>query len=186
MKMAKPVYPWWLGYLLINPLRRLKQNPEKICKPYIKENMNVVDVGCGMGFFSLPLAELVGEKGRVICIDLQERMIQGLTDRAAKTGLLARIETRVCGANSLEISDLTGKIDFFLAFGVVHEVPDCTSFMKEVHQALKKGACLLIAEPAHHVSGKDFAITVEIAKRSGFEVKESLNIKGSHSVLLAA
>lgn len=184
--MAKPVYPWWLGYLLINPLRRLKQNPEKIFKPYIKKNMNVVDVGCGMGFFSLPLAKLVGENGRVICIDLQERMIQGLKKRAAKTGLLGRIETRVCGSNSLEITDLAGGIDFFLAFGVVHEVPDSMSFMKEVHQALKKGACLLISEPAHHVSTQDFDATVEIAKRSGFEVKEHLNIKDSYSVLLVA
>lgn len=184
--MAKPVFPWWLGYLLISPLRRLKQNPEKILQSYIKDQMSVVDTGCGMGFFSLPLAKLVGEKGRVICIDLQERMIKGLKRRAAKTGLLGRIETRVCVANSLEITDLAGEIDFFLAFGVVHEVPDPLHFMKEVHQALKKGGCLLIAEPSHHVSHKDFDAEVEMGQRIGFEVKEYLNIKGNHSVLLVA
>ena len=65
-------------------------------------------------------------------------------------------------------------------------MPDSMSFLKEVHQALKKGGCLLVSEPAHHVSLKDFNTTVEIAQRSGFEIKEYLNIKGSYSVLLVA
>jgi 2-polyprenyl-3-methyl-5-hydroxy-6-metoxy-1,4-benzoquinol methylase len=184
--MAKPVYPWWLGYLLISPVRRLKQNPGKILEPYIKENIHVIDAGCGMGFFSLPIAGLVGEKGRVICIDLQEQMIKGLQRRASKTGLLGRIETRICSSSSLGISDLAGAVDFFLAFGVVHEVPDPMNFMKEVHQSLKKGGCLLVCEPSHHVSDKDFNATVEIAQLTGFTVKEYLNISGSFSALLTA
>ncbi|HBE76694.1 MAG TPA: methyltransferase type 11 [Firmicutes bacterium] len=184
--MAKPVYPWWLGYLLMNPLRRVTQNPEKILKPYIKENMNVIDAGSGMGFFSLPIARLVGVKGRVVCIDLQEQMIKGLTRRAAKAGLFDRIETRICASGSLEISDLAGEIDFFLAFGVVHEVPDSLNFMKEAHQTLKLGGCLLISEPSHHVSKDEFNNEVEIAQQTGFKVKEYLEIKGSHGVLLTA
>jgi ubiquinone/menaquinone biosynthesis C-methylase UbiE len=46
--------------------------------------MNVLDVGCGMGFFSLPIARLVGETGRVVCVDLQARMIKCLLRRAKK------------------------------------------------------------------------------------------------------
>jgi SAM-dependent methyltransferase len=184
--MAKPVYPWWLGYLLMNPLRLRTQNPVEILKPYIKENMNVIDAGSGMGFFSLPIARLVGVKGRVICLDLQEQMIKGLTRRAVKAGLLDRIEPRVCASSSLEIPDLAGGIDFFLAFGVVHEVPDSLNFMKEAHQALKMGGCLLISEPSHHVSKDDFNTEVEMAQQTGFKVKEYLEIKGSHAVLLTA
>ena len=80
--MSHGVCPWWLGYLLASPLRRLLQDPVEIVKPYAEEGMTVLDVGCGMGFFSLPLANLVGEKGRVVCIDLQDKMIKGLLGRA--------------------------------------------------------------------------------------------------------
>jgi ubiquinone/menaquinone biosynthesis C-methylase UbiE len=63
-------------------LRRLLQDPDKIVKPYVKEGMVVLDVGCGMGFFSLTLARLVGKTGKVVCVDLQDRMIGGPGRRA--------------------------------------------------------------------------------------------------------
>ena len=127
--MSHGVCPWWLGYLLASPLRRLLQDPVEIVKPYAEEGMTVLDVGCGMGFFSLPLANLVGEKGRVVCIDLQEKMIKGLLTRAKKAGLTDRIDARVCSQSSLGVSDLAGKIDFALAFALVHEVPDKDMFI---------------------------------------------------------
>lgn len=52
--------------------------------------------------------------------------------------------------------------------------------------SIKKGGYLLISEPSHHVSNKDFNATVEIAQQTSFKVKEYLNIKGSYSVLLVA
>ena len=82
--MSKRVCPWWLGYLLASPLRRLLQDPDEIVRPYVAEGMIVLDVGSGMGFFSLPLAEMVGEIGKVVAIDLQEEMIKGLVQRAKK------------------------------------------------------------------------------------------------------
>ncbi len=145
--MSHGVCPWWLGYLLASPLRRLLQDPVEIVKPYAEEGMTVMDVGCGMGFFSLPLANLVGEKGRVVCIDLQEKMIKGLVTRAQKAGLTDRIDARVCSQSSLGVSDLAGKIDFVLAFALVHEVPDKDILFSEIHRAMKPAAKLLVAEP---------------------------------------
>jgi 2-polyprenyl-3-methyl-5-hydroxy-6-metoxy-1,4-benzoquinol methylase len=98
--MERHICPWWLGYFLASPLRRWIQDPGKILGPYINEGMKVMDVGCAMGFFSLPMARMVGPKGQVICIDLQEKMIKSLKKRAVKTGLSARIETRACSPNS--------------------------------------------------------------------------------------
>ena len=86
--MSNRVCPWWLGFLLASPLRRFLYSPEDILKPHVREGMNVLDVGCGMGFFSLPIARLVGETGRVVCVDLQARMIKGLLRRSKKAGLL--------------------------------------------------------------------------------------------------
>jgi ubiquinone/menaquinone biosynthesis C-methylase UbiE len=150
------VCPWWLGFALIGPVRRLLHNPDSILKPYVKEGMTALDVGCGMGFFSLPPVELVGPAGRVVCVDLQERMIRSLERRAQKFGLSGNIETRVCGKNTLGIDDLDGSVDFAIAFAMVHEVPDRGRMFYELGKSLKMGGLLLVAEPRGHVSQSDF------------------------------
>ena len=73
--MAHRVCPWWLGYLLASPLRRLMQDPVKVVAPYVREGMTVLEPGPGMGFFTLELARLVGPSGRVVAVDIQPRML---------------------------------------------------------------------------------------------------------------
>lgn len=183
--MERHVCPWWIGYFLASPLRRWSQDPEKILGSYIKEGMKVMDVGCAMGFFSLPLARMVGPTGQVVCIDLQEKMIKSLKKRAAKSGLSDRIETHVCSPNSLEIDDIPGEIDFALVYAVVHEVPDSEALFSQVHQSMKPGSKLLLGEPKGHVSGDDFSQTITTARRCGFEVIDSPRIKRTRAVLLS-
>jgi 2-polyprenyl-3-methyl-5-hydroxy-6-metoxy-1,4-benzoquinol methylase len=183
--MERLICPWWLGYFLASPLRRWIQDPGKILGSYINEGMKVMDVGCAMGFFSLPMARMVGPTGQVICIDLQEKMIKSLKKRAAKAGLSGRIETRVCSPNSLEIDDIPGEIDFVLVYAVVHEVPDSEALFSQVHQAMKPGSKLLLGEPKGHVSTDDFNQTIAIARRCGFEVVEHPKIKKTRTVLLS-
>ncbi len=147
--------------MLASPLRRFLQDPEGIVRPYVKEGMSVLDIGCGMGFFSLPLAKLVGETGKVVCLDLQEKMIKGLIRRAQKIRLSDRIDARICLQNSLGVSDIAGKIDFALAFALVHEVPDKERLFTEIYNTMKQTAELLVAEPKGHVSKPDFEKTVD-------------------------
>lgn len=182
--MAEHVCPWWLGYVLASPLRRMIQNPDRILQPYVQAGMRVLDVGSAMGFFTLPLARLVGEQGRVVAVDLQEKMIRSLRRRAIKAGLETRIETRVCTSASLGVDDLSGSIDFALAFAVLHEMPDIRSALISITRALRPGAHLLIAEPAGHVSHDDFGRTLEIASTCGLEPAGSPTIRRSHSAVL--
>jgi 2-polyprenyl-3-methyl-5-hydroxy-6-metoxy-1,4-benzoquinol methylase len=183
-KLSHRVCPWWLGYFLASPLRRLIQDPEEIVSPYVKEGMRALDIGCGMGFFSLPLARLVGPAGRIVCIDLQEKMIKGLHRRALKAGLSNRIDARICRQDSLNIADVAGKIDFALAFALVHEVPDKERLFSEIYKAMKQNGNLLLAEPKGHVSGRDFEKTVAIAQDAGFKFLHDLKIQRSRAVLL--
>ena len=74
--MGSPhVCPWWLCYSFDNPLRRLIHNPQRILSPYIKQGMTVLDAGCGMGYFSIGMAKMVGDSGKVIAVDLQQKML---------------------------------------------------------------------------------------------------------------
>jgi len=181
--MSQRVCPWWLGYLLLNPLRKIYYKPENVLKPYIHEGMTVLEVGTGMGFFTLPLARLVGESGHVVCVDLQERMLRAVKKRAARARLIDRIELRVCTPTSLGIDDLAEKVNFALVFAVVHEVPDAKRFLSEIQTSLGKGGRLLFSEPAGHVPRKAFEDTLATAQILGFRIADSPKITRSYSSL---
>jgi len=90
--------------------------------------MTVVEPGPGMGFFTLELARLVGPSGRVIAVDVQPKMLAELRRRAAKAGVLDRIEARQGPGDRMGLNDLNGQADFALAFAVVHELPSAGKF----------------------------------------------------------
>jgi ubiquinone/menaquinone biosynthesis C-methylase UbiE len=182
--MAKRICPFWVGYLLISPLRTLMQNPKKILSQYVTSGMKVLDIGCGMGFFSLPIARIIGPHGRVICLDIQEKMISSLKKRAEKAGLIDRIETRICHQNSLGLDNLNEEIDFALAFAVVHEVSNVAQFFSEIYKTLKPTGMLLVAEPKGHVSEKEIEITVSIAQQNGFRIINHPQVRRSRTILL--
>ena len=163
--MAQRVCPWWMGYLIDNPLRRLIHNPEKILGPYVTPGMMVVDVGCGMGLFSIAMAKMVGDDGRVIAVDLQQKMLDAMTRRAGKAGVAHRIQAHRCEANDLSVD---AKADFVLAFAMVHEVPDTKRLLSQVFACLKPSGKFLVAEPRLHVSASTFQKMLEIAADVGF------------------
>lgn len=170
--MAGHVCPWWYGYFLISPLRRLVQHPRRVLEPYVREGMLVLEPGAGMGYFTLDVARLVGPAGRVVAVDVQARMISALLSRARRAGLADRVEARVCAADSLGIADLEGTVDLALVIHVAHEVPDQRALFAEILRALRPGAAALLAEPRGHVPEAEFAATVDAARAAGLVAAE--------------
>jgi SAM-dependent methyltransferase len=182
--MSHRVCPWWLGYWLVCPIRSWWESPQEILVPYVYEGMTVLEPGPGMGYFTLELARLVGRSGRVVCVDVQEKMIARLKTRAAKAALLERLDARVAPADSMGLDDLRESVDFTLAFAVVHEFPDPARFFAEVAAVSKPGALLLPAEPSGHVKPADFDSQLRCADVSGFRVVDHPKIHRSHTALL--
>jgi len=182
--VAERVCPVWIGYFLANPLRRLFHNPEKLLGEYVKPGLTVLDIGCAMGFFSLPMARLVGTDGKVIAIDLQPGMIKSLERRASRAGLSERIDTRICSEDSLGIDDLAGAVDFAIGFYVMHEVPDVPRVMREVYASLRPGARFYILEPKGHSTPENFAATEQAALDAGFRIIDHPQFKRDRAVML--
>jgi ubiquinone/menaquinone biosynthesis C-methylase UbiE len=172
--------PWWLLFTFDNPLRKLVHDPGRILGAYVNPGDTVLDVGCGMGYFTLGLAELVGEKSHIIAADLQEKMLVGLQKRAERTNLLSHIQLHRTEPDRIGVE---GTFDFVLAFWMVHEVRDQTVFLREIYEVLKPAGKLLIVEPKIHVSGEAFNETVMRAKGIGLLDVDRPRVRLSRSVL---
>ncbi|OGV73299.1 MAG: hypothetical protein A3K19_14560 [Lentisphaerae bacterium RIFOXYB12_FULL_65_16] len=177
--------PVWVGYLLANPFRKLVHSPGRILGPYVSTGMWTLDVGCATGFFSLPLARLVGASGRVICVDVQPKLLEALRRRARRAGLAERLDVRLGGLHPLIADGLDGRVDFALAFAVVHEVDDSGALFSDVYALLKSGGQLLVAEPKGRVPEEEFVKTVHAAKTTGFAQVSTPCIAGTRAVLLS-
>jgi len=182
--MADHVCPPWVGYLLLNPLRKLTESPRKLFSPFVREDMVVLEPGCAMGFFTLPLARMVGPTGKVVALDTQPKMLSVLERRARRAGIRDLLDIREVGTEGLGIDDLSGRVDFCAVIHVAHEVSDQTAFFADLARAQKPGGRLLIIEPKGHVSTSDFAQTLVCAEEAGFRPEASPVIFGDRRALL--
>ncbi|MGD2120210.1 MAG: class I SAM-dependent methyltransferase [Gemmatimonadota bacterium] len=180
--MDEHTCPWWFGYTFDNPIRSILHAPCQVVGKYVEKGDTVADIGCGGGHFTLGLAELVGSEGKVLALDVQEKMLRRVRRRGQRQGLEAVIDPRLCNPDSL---GLDGPLDFALAFWMVHEVPDQRAFFSEVRSALKPSGGFLVAEPLLHVTAGRFRETVEVAREVGFEVGAEPRIRFSRAVLLS-
>jgi ubiquinone/menaquinone biosynthesis C-methylase UbiE len=179
------VCPPWIGRLLVSPLRRLVEDPVKIIGPYVSPGSTVVDVGCAMGFHSLHLARLVGPEGRVVCLDIQQKMLDGLVKRARRKGVQGIIEPRLCTQESLGIDDLAGSAELVTALQVIHETTYPKRFIGECAAALTPGGRFLVVEPSGHVSDDEFRKTVATIESTGLKSLEPPKIWRSRSALFS-
>lgn len=167
---------------LSSSLRRLIQNPDKILANMVSKNETAADLGCGPGFFTLAMARLVGERGKIIAVDLQQEMLDLMLSRAKKANLASRIQPHLCKSDRMEIEE---PVDFALAFYMLHEVPDQSVFLREIHGFLKPKGRLLLVEPKFHVSSEAFHKTTNIAEKTGFTPISQPRIFLSRAVLYA-
>ncbi len=182
MADSSRICSWKHAFALDNAIRRLIHNPQKILDEYVKPGQTVLDIGCGPGTFTIAMAKMVGESGKVIAVDVQEEMLQILKKKAAQQGLESRIVTHKSDPDRIGISE---KVDFVLAFYMVHEVPNAEAFLMEIVSVLKPEGKLLVVEPKFHVSATAFEKTIDVARQAGLSPISAPKILFSRSKLLA-
>jgi len=171
--------PLWLS-ALENWFRKQIHDPEDILSPYIEEGTTVLDVGCGSGHFALAMAKMVGEKGKVIAADVQWDMLERVKETGERENLESRILIHKCESDKLKINN---KVDFALAFYMVHEVAHVDEFMKDMVTLIKPKGKFLVVEPKIHVSVSSTGNTLKAAKSAGFKLISEPKIRFSRSML---
>ncbi|MGV8039040.1 MAG: methyltransferase domain-containing protein [Thermoanaerobaculaceae bacterium] len=183
--MAQHVCPWWLGYGLLLPFRRLLEHPTRMLAPWVREGMLVVEPGCGMGYFTLDLARLVGPAGRVVAVDVQERMLAALRRRAARAGLAERIDARPRGQR--EPRPRRPRRHGRPRARHPHDPRGARTrppSSASCWAALRPGAPLLVIEPKGHVSAVELGASIELAVAAGLEVIQRPIASAPRSALL--
>jgi ubiquinone/menaquinone biosynthesis C-methylase UbiE len=126
-----------------SPLRRKFFDPVEALKGAgIRSGQEVLEVGCGTGFFTIPTAELVGDKGRVYAIDSHPLAIEQVAKKIRDAGLT---NVRLIKADAIEIALASDCIDLVLLFGVI---PSPTlplgRLLPEMHRLLKPEGTLAV------------------------------------------
>lgn len=166
---------------LDNWIRRFLQNPKKILRPFIRDGMTILDVGCGPGFFTIEMAKMLNGSGKIIAVDLQEGMLEKIRGKIKGTDFEQRIELHKCEKDNINVTE---NVDFILAFYMVHEVPDEEKLFSELLSVLKPGGKILIVEPNFHVSKKTFEKMINKLTDLGFKVIGRPNVFFSRSVVV--
>lgn len=100
----------------------------------------MLEVGCGLGFFTIPAARIVGETGRVYAIDLHPLAIEMVRKKLARTGL-TNVEVMLADAADTGLPDES--VDLAFLFGVVHVLP-LGRVLPEMHRVLRPGGILAV------------------------------------------
>jgi ubiquinone/menaquinone biosynthesis C-methylase UbiE len=120
----------------------------------IKPGFHVLDYGCGPGSYIIPLAELVGESGKVYALDIHPLAIQKVKDIASKKQL-ANVETILSDCQTgLQDSNL----DVVLLYDIFHHLSDRYRILKELHRVLKPDGVLSFSD--HHMKENEIVSAV--------------------------
>ncbi|BBD72866.1 hypothetical protein HS1genome_1255 [Sulfodiicoccus acidiphilus] len=130
-------------FILNNPLRRLTESPEKFARTYVSPGMVVADVGCGAGYYTLPLAKVVGPQGLVFAVDSDEAAVRVLRERAEKEGL-KNVKAYVSPAEKLDFIP-SASVDFVLSKDLLCCTVKHKEVVRELARIVKPGGTIYIS-----------------------------------------
>jgi ubiquinone/menaquinone biosynthesis C-methylase UbiE len=131
--------PW-----LDRPEREDEEHPTKVIDALeLKGGEVVADLGAGSGYFTFKLAPKVGEKGKVLAVDIQDEMIAELKKRIEKNKV-ANVETVQCTESDPKLPE--EGVDIVLMVDVYHEIAFPYEVMAAIRKALKPGGRMVFVE----------------------------------------
>jgi ubiquinone/menaquinone biosynthesis C-methylase UbiE len=163
-------------------------NPEQTIKQLnIEKGMVIADFGCGAGYFTVPLAKIVGEQGKIYALDVLETALESVRSRAKLEGLL-NIETKRC---NLEVSVGSGidnnSVDWILLHNILFQSDDKSDIIKEAVRILKKGGKISAIDWKENQPmgpSKELVVSIEsvkkIAEQSGLKFRSEMNVDNYH------
>jgi SAM-dependent methyltransferase len=175
--------PAWLRWLveLDSPFVRSNRASVIVEHLALRPGMRVLDVGCGPGRLTVPIAEKVGSQGEVVAIDIQPRMLARAREKARQAGLnnVSFHEVKM-GHSQLDF----GQFDRAVLVTVLGEIPEREAALAEIFRVLKPGGLLSVTEIIldPHFQGREAVL--RLAGAAGFREKAFLGGRFAFSMHL--
>lgn len=169
-------------------------NPENIIKQLdVMKGCAVADFGCASGYFSLPFAQVIGNEGSLIALDILPQALETVESRAKNMGLF-NVQTKRVNLEKENGSGLESEsLDWVIMKGVLFQNKDKAIILKEAHRVLKKEGKAIVVE----WGDEDFSIgphksvrisrefLIELAKKQGFSVEKEVDAGKFHYAFVA-
>ena len=172
-RFAKFPAPPIIGRLLDSGYRRMLQPPRKVIeRSGIKQGLQVLEIGCGSGAFTIDAARTVGEQGKVFALDIEEKMLAQLQKKLSRPENrdINNIEPVNKSAYELPFSD--NSMDVVFTVTVFQEIPDKNRALAEIKRVLKSGGILAITEWFPDPDYPFKSTTVKQVTNIGFDIEQ--------------
>lgn len=143
--------------------------------------VDMADIGCGIGYFSIPAAEIAGAASKIYALDISVEMLDEVEKRALEAGLS---NIRNIKVDEYDLKLGAQSVGFAILSNVLHEIEDKKRYVCEIHRILQRGGKLAIIEwekidgesgppVEHRISYEEVA---ELLSKNGFENIVKLSI----------
>jgi ubiquinone/menaquinone biosynthesis C-methylase UbiE len=169
---------------LDTPWRRTVLPPkETLLALGLNQDGNLADIGCGVGYFTLPAAEIIGKDNTVYAIDPAPEMLEETRRRVAESGIR---NVRPILSEPTDFKIEQESVLFALLANVFHEIPEKGPFIQQVWNVLQPGGKLMLIEwngemrefgpPENHRLSETECD--RLLTSGGFAVQQSIEIGG--------
>ena len=156
---------WMISVMHDNPLLPHLKNPYRLLEAAgLKPGQKVLEVGCGPGFFTIPAAKMVGEKGLVYAIDVNHRAIKRVEEKMQKYGI---VNIKPILGNAADSGSPEQSIDLVFVFGLRYVAGGLSNLISGIHTILKPEGILSFEK----TTGSDEQLLDEV-ETAGFTSKE--------------
>jgi len=167
--------PAWLRWLveLDNPFAKVAHAQTVVEHLALTPGMRVLDVGCGTGRITIPIAEKVGPTGHVTALDVQHGMLESVQEKVqAKNLHNVRLLKAGIGNSALEHN----YYDRAILVTVLGEIPIQHQYaaLQEIFNVLKPGGILLVTEMIFDPHFQSQTMVAQVAQMVGFRHKETI------------
>ena len=175
--------PVWLRWMveLDNPFTKTNRAAVIIAHLDPHPGMTVLDVGCGPGRLTIPLAERIGDSGQVVAVDIQAGMLDRVREKAKAAGI-ENIELVQAGIGEGKLG--RERFDRAVLVTVLGEIPDRQAAMKEVFDALKPGGLLAVTEVIFDPHFQRRSTVARLAAEAGFGQREMHGNRIAYTMIL--